>query len=535
MSDTRISQLPSPPSSLSGTEIMPIVQNGVTYAVPLQLIANLLTPSNANYVNVTYSGLLSTTTPISYTDTNILARFASSVNSYNQIILQNKSNGAAASANLNVSNDQGTATTNFGEFGINSSGFAGTGSFNQPGYAYLASGSTDLAIGTYSAKSIHFVVNSGATDAMSINGVSGGVVINTALSTPSIAGMTTPLSVAQGGTGATNATNALAALGAAAAGEIGSFSGAIGYNASQTLLASQAGAQIFFYGSTAGQTITLPLRSATTTGNAFWFVNTASVPVTVATSGSDVLAINVPGQNPPSVYSVVLQPGDSTCFVNDGATLWLEQQGVRAANSPLVRAIGPVGYSVTGAIATGDMNRPLVCYPGGPITLTLPTGTIAGQSISITNNSVTIPGAFITLAGPGSQKLYFQGLANQASIVLGLGDSVTLVYDGGEAWVQQSGASQFGICQTWQSVVGSRVYGTTYTNTTGKTIAVSGYGTNVSSGVLSVTVAGVQIFAANAASGAPIMGYSFIVPPGATYSITVTAGTVTNSVWTELR
>ena len=58
-----------------------------------------------------------------------------------------------------------SSTTNFGEFGINSSTFSGTGSFGTAGFTYLASGSTDLAIGTYGSNKIHFVVNSGATDA----------------------------------------------------------------------------------------------------------------------------------------------------------------------------------------------------------------------------------------------------------------------------------------------------------------------------------------------------------------------------------
>jgi len=102
---------------------------------------------------------------IGYTDTGVLAGFASSTAGYNQIVLQNTSNNAAASTNFNVSNDAGTATTNFGEFGINSSTFTGTGSFSTAGYTYLASGSTDLAIGTYGNNKIHFVVNSGATDA----------------------------------------------------------------------------------------------------------------------------------------------------------------------------------------------------------------------------------------------------------------------------------------------------------------------------------------------------------------------------------
>ena len=106
---------------------------------------------------------------IGYTDTGVIAGFASSVAGYNQIILQNTNSGSTASTNFNVSNNNGTTTTNFGEFGINSSGFTGTGSFNQAGYTYLASASTDLAIGTYGANAVHFVVNSGATDALNIS------------------------------------------------------------------------------------------------------------------------------------------------------------------------------------------------------------------------------------------------------------------------------------------------------------------------------------------------------------------------------
>ena len=121
-----------------------------------------LTPTSAK-------GNLQVNTAISYTDTGILATFASSVAGYNQVILQNTNSGATASTNFNVSNNNGTATTNFGEFGINSSAFTGTGSFSQAGYTYLASASTDLAIGTYGSNAIHFVVNNGATDAMTID------------------------------------------------------------------------------------------------------------------------------------------------------------------------------------------------------------------------------------------------------------------------------------------------------------------------------------------------------------------------------
>lgn len=106
---------------------------------------------------------------IGYTDTGVVAGFASSVAGYNQVVLQNTNAGSTSSVNFNISNDSGTATTNYGEFGMNSSGFTGTGSFSQPGYVYLVAASTDLAIGTYGSNNIRFVINSGTTDAAIID------------------------------------------------------------------------------------------------------------------------------------------------------------------------------------------------------------------------------------------------------------------------------------------------------------------------------------------------------------------------------
>jgi hypothetical protein len=130
-------------------------------ATATSVTANASTTGSANVGAFAYGTL-------GYSDINILASFASSVNNYNQMVLQNTNAGATASTNFNVSNNNATATTNFGEFGINSSGFTGTGAFSQAGYTYLASASTDLAIGTYASNAIHFVVNSGATDALTI-------------------------------------------------------------------------------------------------------------------------------------------------------------------------------------------------------------------------------------------------------------------------------------------------------------------------------------------------------------------------------
>jgi hypothetical protein len=124
---------------------------------------------------------------LSYADTGIIGSFASTVAGYNQVIIQNKSAATNASSNLNVSNDVSTSTFGFAELGINSSNFTGTGSFNIPSGAYVASAGTDLTIGTYNANDIHFVTNSNTVDAMTIHD-NGGISLG-AFSNPGIGNM----------------------------------------------------------------------------------------------------------------------------------------------------------------------------------------------------------------------------------------------------------------------------------------------------------------------------------------------------------
>ena len=125
-------------------------------------------------INYDADGVATIGETLSYADTGIIGSFASTVAGYNQVIVQNKSAATNASANINLSNDVSTSTFGFAELGINSSNFTGTGSFNIPSAAYLASAGEDLTIGTYNANNIHFVTNSNTTDAMTIFN-SGGV------------------------------------------------------------------------------------------------------------------------------------------------------------------------------------------------------------------------------------------------------------------------------------------------------------------------------------------------------------------------
>lgn len=114
---------------------------------------------------------------------NPLAIFASDVAGYNQLVTQNKSSNAAASNDIIVSNNLSSDTKYYGDLGINSSNYSGTGSFSLPNAVYLmaygndaaAGTATDLVLGTNSgnasatAGSIRLVINGGATDAVTIN------------------------------------------------------------------------------------------------------------------------------------------------------------------------------------------------------------------------------------------------------------------------------------------------------------------------------------------------------------------------------
>jgi hypothetical protein len=140
---------------------------------------------NASFATVTATTPVGTASQVgafnygtlSYNDVNVVFSAQGSTNGYFQKIIQNTSNGTAASADYIVSNNLGTASTYYGNFGINSSTYAGAGAYNLPNAVYVSATSGDLALGTTTANGIHFFVNNGATDALAIS--SAGVVSTT--------------------------------------------------------------------------------------------------------------------------------------------------------------------------------------------------------------------------------------------------------------------------------------------------------------------------------------------------------------------
>jgi hypothetical protein len=84
-----------------------------------------------------------------------------------------------------------------------------------------------------------------------------------------------------------------------------------------------------------------------------------------------------------------------------------------------------------------------------------------------------------------------------------------------------------GMGQTWQNVTGSRAFGTTYYNTTGRPIQINMQSTSGTAN-LSLTVNGTAL----GVQSAFISGH-WIIPVGASYSVSATVGTA--AVWNELR
>lgn len=116
----------------------------------------------------TSNGLLSVGT-LGFSGSRMGANFTSSQTSYYQVVLQNTSNNAGASTDFVVCNDVSTDSTYYGNFGINSSTFTGSGALSAANAVYLTSTTGPLAIGTTTANDLRFVYNSETTDALTIS------------------------------------------------------------------------------------------------------------------------------------------------------------------------------------------------------------------------------------------------------------------------------------------------------------------------------------------------------------------------------
>lgn len=129
--------------------------NGGLITQPLEISADAEEGVSALYLSGIIDpiadnvGLLQVGQALSFNDTDIIASFVHDVNGYAQVVMQNKSSGNTASADFIVNNDSPLGTSIYGDFGINSSTFVGTGGpFDIANGTYLYAAGGQLAVGT---------------------------------------------------------------------------------------------------------------------------------------------------------------------------------------------------------------------------------------------------------------------------------------------------------------------------------------------------------------------------------------------------
>ena len=144
------------------------------------------TRSSGDFTTLSANTVTNTTPVLSFNASNSIASFGSTTSgSYNQLVIQNKSGTANASTNYVISNDLGTDSTYYGEFGMNSSVYSsGTYAdfFSINNGIYFSGHDGDISIGSGNGYKHYFVWGTVGQSAHVIN-ASGALGFTTNLGT----------------------------------------------------------------------------------------------------------------------------------------------------------------------------------------------------------------------------------------------------------------------------------------------------------------------------------------------------------------
>jgi hypothetical protein len=189
-------------------------------------------------------------------------------------------------------------------------------------------------------------------------------------------------------------------------------------------------------------------------------------------------------------------------------------------------------------------------FPNGSLQLTTldVSGSVSGAGFTtLVNNILSAPGSigsatpntgvFTTLSASSITSLTTPlGRAQGGTGLSAAGANGNVLTSDGTNWAS-SASQSIGLQQTWQDVLASRAIGTTYTNTTGRPIFVIICASASSlNGTFGITINGTLVYAGNSAPNSGIVTVSALIPPSATYLVTVTGGSMlAPGNWNELR
>jgi hypothetical protein len=153
------------------------------------------TRSSGDFTTLSANTVTSTTPVLSFNASNTIASFGSTTaSSYNQLVIQNLSNSAGASTNYVISNNLGTDSTYYGEFGMNSSTYTASGTFADffsiNNGIYFSGHDGDITVGSGNGFKYYFAWGTTGQSAHVIN-ASGAIGLSTNLgTTPATTGTT---------------------------------------------------------------------------------------------------------------------------------------------------------------------------------------------------------------------------------------------------------------------------------------------------------------------------------------------------------